>query len=78
MTKKTAFQKNRDEIIWNLINSFLVGLISFLSALSVSGEINLRVCLVGTVAFATTAVIKFAEYWKSQEPEYSSKILSII
>ncbi len=76
--KKTILQKNKEEIIWNLINSLLVGIISFLSVLAADKEFSFQAVLIGLVFSLMTAVIKFGEYWKSQEGEYKSKILSIL
>jgi len=67
------------EIIWNLVNSFLAGLISFLSALAAVGDITVKVFIVSLITFGLVAATKFYDYWKSEEKEYkSTKLFTFI
>jgi hypothetical protein len=59
------------EICWNIVNSLLAGAISFGSAVIATGEVNTAVILVSSITAGLVALIRFAEYWKSEENEYS-------
>lgn len=80
--KQTAFDKNLDEIKWNLINSCLIGLVAFLSSLLSLGEFSFKAVGIGLITFLLIAITKFKEYWTTQEDEYRSswkaKIFTIL
>ena len=59
------------EICWNIVNSVLAGAISFASAVIATGEVNTAVILVSSITAGLVALIRFAEYWKNEESEYS-------
>jgi hypothetical protein len=61
------------EICWNIVNSLLAGAISFGSAVIATGEVNTAVILVSSITAGLVALIRFAEYWKLEEDEYSDK-----
>ena len=62
------------EICWNIVNSLLGGAIAFVSALAGSGgKLNGAVILAAVITALTIALVKFAEYWKKEEKEYTDK-----
>ena len=70
------------EISWNIVNSLLAGALVFLGGMVGSnGIINIAtICAAGLTALIV-AVTRFAEYWKSEESEYSdnyNKIFTFI
>lgn len=65
-------QKN--EIIWNIVNSGLAGALVFLGACS-TGQITLNTIIFSLVAAGAVAVSQFNNYWKTQEGEYSTNKL---
>lgn len=68
---------NKKEIIWNLVNSGLAGLLVFAGA-CVEGNITLKGVFLAFFAGLVVAVTKFKEYWIREEAEYSSKIFTFI
>jgi len=59
------------EILWNIVNSLLAGVISFGSAMvATGGQLTSAVICVSSFTALTVAIIKFAEYWKNEEKEY--------
>ena len=70
MTKKNPFTENKYEILWNVINSAIAGLLVFLGACS-SGDISLRGLFIATIAMLVVFVTKMKDYWLKQESEYS-------
>jgi len=78
--KETAFEKNMDEIKWNLINSCLIGAVAFLSSLLSTGEFSIKAIGIGFITFLLVAITKFKDYWTSQEKEYSwtTKVFNIL
>jgi len=65
-------QKN--EIIWNIVNSLLAGGLVFLGGCS-TGQINLNTIVFSLIAAGIVAITKFRDYWKTQEGEYSTNKL---
>ena len=61
------------EICWNIVNSLLAGAISFASAVIATGEVNTAVISVSGFTALIVCLIRFAEYWKNEESEYSDK-----
>lgn len=78
MNKKNPFEENKHEIKYNLINSFLAGLLVFLGSLTTG--FSLIGLGVGLIAAFTTATLKFCNYWEKQANEYAfnPKILNFI
>lgn len=62
----------RKEIIWNLINSGLAGILVLLGALT-TGGISVRSFCVALVTALIVAVTQFKEYWGKEEMEYRTK-----
>jgi len=62
------------EICWNIVNSLLAGALVFLGGIvGNNGAINTAtICAAGLTALIV-AVTRFAEYWKTEESEYSDK-----
>ena len=69
--KNNSFKLNKDEIIYNLINSALAGGLVILGSLTSGFSWN-GVCA-GVVAGLVVAVAKFKNYWKTQEGEYKTE-----
>jgi len=71
--KKLEQQK---EIVWNIVNSLLAGSLVFFGSL-VNGFSWEGLGF----AFATsmiTAIVKFQDYWKAEQSEYSKKLLNFV
>ncbi|MCK9595423.1 MAG: hypothetical protein M0R35_07100 [Candidatus Omnitrophica bacterium] len=75
---KLISQKNKKEIFWNIINSFLAGSLVFLGSLS-SGRLSWQGIVFGLIASFIVAITKFQNYWKKEESEYcKTKIFSFV
>lgn len=82
------FEKNKYEIKYILINSALIGAISFLSAISISllnhpKPVDLIYsAAAGLITGLSIAIIKFQAYWSKEQKEYcesnAKKLLNII
>lgn len=75
MTKKIKNQKN--EILWNIVNSLLAGGLVFLGACT-AGNIDFEAAITALVAAGIVAITKFQNYWGKEEGEYSTKLFSFI
>ena len=65
-------KSQKKEILWNLINSGLAGVLVLLGALT-TGGISVESFCVALVTALIVAVSQFKDYWKSEEKEYKSK-----
>jgi hypothetical protein len=72
-----ALKSNKDEIVYNLINSVIAGSLVFLGACA-TGDITLRGIFVAFAVAGIVAVTKFKDYWATQEKEYSKKLFTFI
>jgi uncharacterized membrane protein len=72
-----TFKKNKDEILYNLINSSLAGFLVFLGT-CIDGGITLKGILAAVFAALLVAVTKFKDYWESEKGEYSNKLFTFI
>ena len=70
-------KKNRNEILWNIINSLLAGSLVFLGALT-TGTITKVSIFAALVAAGIVACTKFKDYWAGEKKEYSSKIFKFL
>jgi len=77
MKKESTLKKNRNEILWNLINAGLAGSLVFLGSL-VNDGITLKGLAVAFIASLIIAVTKFKDYWSKEEGEYTSKIFKFV
>lgn len=59
------------EIVWNLVNSFLAGLLVLFGAFS-AGDINKQSILFAIITSGVVMVNQFKDYWETQKTEYSS------
>lgn len=75
--KKTPFEKNKDEITYNLINSALAGGLVLVGSLT-DGEITTKGFIIAGLASATIMLTKFKEYWAGQAGEYSAKMFNFV
>lgn len=72
---KSKIKINSDEIIWNVINSLLSGVLILLGAFT-TGEVSLRAVITAFFVSAIVGVSKFKEYWDGEQKEYSTKPFS--
>lgn len=75
MDKKTKTQK--EEIIWNIVNSFLAAGLVFIGAIS-NGDLTIKGIIAAICAGGLVAITQFKKYWSTQEDEYTTKIFSFI
>jgi len=69
MTKKESwFECNREEILWNIINSFLAGLLVFFGAFT-TGNISKTSIIIALMTAFIVIITKFKDYWLTQERE---------
>ena len=59
----------KQEILWNLINSGLAGILVLLGALT-TGGIDVKSFCVALVTALIVAISQFKNYWQSEEKEY--------
>lgn len=74
MKTKSVLKLNKNEIMYNLINSGLAGGLVFLGSLT--NGFSIEGLCVGIVAGLVVMVTKFKEYWITQEGEYTTKLFS--
>ena len=70
-------KKQKNEIIWNIINSLLAASLVFLGAFA-DGAITKEGIIIALVAGGVIAFSQFKNYWAKEESEYSAKLFSII
>jgi hypothetical protein len=71
-------ENNRREIIWNLVNAGLAGLLVFAGACA-DGNIGLRGVIAALIAGGIVAITKFKGYWEKEETEYcSTKLFNFV
>jgi len=75
MSKKKTIQK--EEIIYNIINSFLAGVLVLLGGFS-TGEITFKVFCTAGIASLIVAVSQFKKYWDGEKSEYASKMFNFV
>ena len=75
--RESPFEKNKHEIIYNLINSALAGGMVFVGTIA-DGKLSGVELLASLGAAAIVAVVKFKEYWAGQKGEYTSNLFSWI
>jgi hypothetical protein len=66
---KMISEKNRKEILWNMINSLLAGALVLLGALT-DGKITWAGLVLALVAAGIVAVSQFKDYWTKEKKEY--------
>ena len=69
MSKHKSSQKQ--EILWNIINSSLAGILVLLGALT-SGEISPESICIALVTAFIVAITQFKDYWTNEKREYSN------
>jgi hypothetical protein len=77
MADENSLKKNKNEIIWNLINSGLAGSLVFLGAF-LNGGFTWKGIIAALIASGIIAVTKFKDYWSKEESEYTTKLFSFI
>lgn len=66
MSKRNSQKK---EIVWNIINSGLAGILVLLGALT-AGEISVESFCIALVTALIVALTQFKNYWQGEEKEY--------
>ena len=77
MKKNKVLSKNKEEIIYHLINSGLAGSLVLLGSFT-AGGFSLAGFLTAAVASLIVAVTKFRDYWTTQETEYKKSIFNFL
>ena len=72
-----GLKENKNEIIWNLINSSLAGGLVFLGACA-NGGLSWRGIAAALVTGGIVVFTKFKDYWAKEEHEYSTKLFCFI
>jgi len=70
--RETIWQNEKKEILWNIINSGLAGILVLLGALT-TGEITQRSIFIASGTALIIAITQFKNYWQSEESEYKCK-----
>lgn len=68
-------KKQTREIIWNLVNAFLAGILVLLGAFT-TGNINGESFIAALIASAVVICTQFKNYWDGEKGEFSSKVFS--
>jgi len=75
------YTKKRDaerrEILWNVINSGLAGLLVFLGGLA-NGGLTWKGAGAAVIAALIVAVTKFRDFWSAKKKEYSNMLFSFV
>lgn len=66
------------EILWNLINSLLAGIIFLAGSFTATGHINLESFFLSLMIAIGVAALQFKNYWDAEKPEYCPKLFSFI
>ena len=75
--QNNPFKKNKEEIIYNLINSALAGALVFLGSLS-TGEITFEGFYFALIGAGIILITKFKNYWDSEKKEYQKGIFNFL
>lgn len=69
----SVLKQNKDEIIWNIINSLIAGALVFLGAVAGAGfKFSFEGFAISIATALVVALTKFKDYWTTQEGEYQS------
>ena len=68
-------EKQKREIIWNIINSALAGGLVFFGGI-INGKITETGIIAAAAAAAIVALTKFKDYWSKEENEYTAKLFA--
>lgn len=67
----SILKQNKDEIVWNIINSLIAGLLVFLGGIAGAGyQFSFQGFAVAVATALVVAFTKFKDYWATQEWEY--------
>ena len=70
-------KKNKNEILWNIINSLLAGALVLFGNFT-SGEITIKGLCAAFAAFCIVALTQFKNYWDGEKGEYASRMFNFI
>jgi hypothetical protein len=74
MKKKKS---NRNEIVWNIINSLLAGMLVLFGNFA-SGEITIKGLCAAFAAFFIVAITQFKNYWDGEKGEYANHLFAFV
>lgn len=77
MHNKNPFKKNKNEIIYNIINAGLAGALVLVGSCS-NGDLTLRGIGFSFIAAVAVLVAKFKDYWDGEKGEYCTKMFNFI
>jgi hypothetical protein len=75
--EKHPFREHKNEIYYNLINSFLAGGLVLLGSLT-TGDIDKNSLLIAIGASLIVGLTKFKDYWDGEKKEFSTHMFSFI
>ena len=70
-------KKNKNEIVWNLINSGLAGALVFFGAFT-TGKITWESVMTAFITAMVAFCVQFKNYWTGEKKEYSVKLFKFI
>jgi hypothetical protein len=70
-------KQNKNQIIWNIVNSLLSGGLVFLGT-CLDGELTLKGVLVASLVAGTVALTKFKQFWEKEEANFSRQIFNFV
>jgi hypothetical protein len=73
----TKLKANKNEIIWNLINSALAGVLVFCGAFT-TGKVTWASVMASLAAAVIAFCVQFKEYWIGEKGEYSAKLFKFL
>lgn len=71
--RMNKFKMNKDEILYNIINSAIAGSLVFLGSVA-DGSIGNKGIAAAVGIAGLVAITKFQAYWKDEKQEYTKKI----
>lgn len=71
----SILKQNKNEIIWNLVNSTLAGALVFAGACA-DGNLTWKGIGLALIAGVIVMITKFNEYWAGEQKEYSRKLFN--
>lgn len=75
--KNNPFKKNKNEIIYNLINAGLAAILVLAGSFS-NGNISIEGVCFAILAAVIVLITKFKDYWDGEKGEYCSKVFNFI
>ena len=77
-TKKQTKEQQKQQIIWNIVNSLLAGGLVLLGNFT-SGSFSLGGLCIAIATAGAVALTKFSDFWKAEQSEYcNTKLFSFV